>query len=76
MREIRRFQPTNDDGRLAILYMRRLPAVFYEVRSGDMTLHTGSGYDMGHLAYWIAESIADGMLSFRLAQLPEGFMLR
>jgi hypothetical protein len=62
--KVRVYEPTTEAGRPAVLWVLRMPAMFWRVTSGDIEMTTGSGDEMGDLADRIAHAIADGMLAF------------
>ena len=58
------YEPAAEDGRRAVVWVLRMPAMFWRVTSGDIEMTTGSGDKLGNLADRIACAIVDGMLGF------------
>jgi hypothetical protein len=61
---LRVYEPAAEDGRRAVVWVLRMPAMFCRVTSGDIEMTTGSGDEMRDLADRIARAIAGGMLGF------------
>lgn len=57
-----RTYPSQVEERIAEVYVRRWPAMFWRVRGAGVDLSTGSGREMAELADAMARAIADGML--------------
>jgi hypothetical protein len=68
--EVRRFEPTGENGRAATLWVVRWPAMFWRVTSGDLEITTGSGDEVGRLAWKLAEALAVGMIGIHLPARP------
>jgi hypothetical protein len=61
---VRSYDAAHEDGRPAKVFVRRHPARFWRLVSGDVEITTGSGDEPGRLLDAVARAIANGMLGF------------
>jgi hypothetical protein len=62
---VRRTEPTTPKGRASALWVRRLPAAFFRLTSGDVAISTGSGREAANLVERVARALAGGQVSLR-----------
>jgi hypothetical protein len=62
---VRRTEPTTPKGRASALWVRRLPAAFFRLTSGDLAISTGSGPEGAALVERVARALAGGQVIFR-----------
>lgn len=61
---VRRVEPRSAHGVTSKLYVKRLPAAFYRLVTGDIEIITGTGYEVERLIERVAAALADGKLRF------------
>jgi hypothetical protein len=64
-RLVRHVAATTPQGRASALWVRRMPAAFFRLTSGDVAISTGSGPEAADLVERVAHALAAGQVSFR-----------
>ncbi len=64
---VRRVEASRTGGRASRIFVRRLPAHFWRLVSGDVEITTGSGDAIAGLVERLARAIASGAIRFQMA---------
>src|ERR687891_577157 len=64
---VRRVEATLPSGAASTIYVRRLPARFFRLTCGDISVTTGSGDGVANLIERLARFLSLGALGFRFA---------